>query len=236
MIGPVAFSVFTAVHAGIAFGALLLFDSLPVAAVCLFIVEAVTAFDNGLTVLGNRLGIGSQTELLNRMRFFLHAICISLLLPVYATIANAVAFSDTAAVLVYVLAWMLAAAIALFGYFIQYGRTVRIMPVNYFGCLRYAQSVSDITRHPDYEYSETELEARGGLPMASVATTLVGLILALLIGWFGSLWVPFIVTALMFLAGALPLRTWGPLATSCLEVIYSGGMLYSLAVVVGAPA
>jgi hypothetical protein len=65
---------------------------------------------------------------------------------------------------------------------------------------------------------------------------LAGLILALLIGWFGSLWVPFIVTALMFLAGALPLRTWGPLATSCLEVIYSGGMLYSLAVVVGAPA
>jgi hypothetical protein len=234
MIGPVAFSVFTAVHAGIACGALLLFDQAPVAAVCLFIVEAVTAFDNGVTVLGNRMSIGPQAELLNRLRFFLHAICISLLLPVYAAIANAVAFTDAAAMLVYVVAWMLAAAIAVFGYVVQYGRMGPIMPVSYYGCLRYAQSVSDLTRHPDYEYSETELEARGALPMASVAATAVGLILALLIGLFGSLWVPFIVTALMFLAGALPLRTWGPFATSCLEVIYSGGMLYSLAWAAGA--
>lgn len=233
MIGPVAFSAFTVVHAGIAYGALLLFDQSPVAAVCLFIVEAVTAFDNGVTVLGNRLGIGAQAELLNRLRFLLHAICISLLLPVYATIANAVAFADTAAILVYVLAGLLTAAIAVFGYVVQYGGLGPIMPVSYFGCLRYAQSVSDMTRHPDYEYSETELEARGSLPLASVATTLVGLILALLIGLFGSLWVPFVVTALMFLAGAMPPRTWGPLATSCLEVIYSSGMLYSLAVVVG---
>jgi hypothetical protein len=167
------------------------------------------------------------------MRFLLHAICIGLLLPVYAAIANAVAFTGPAATLVYVVAWMLAIAIAFYGYVYQYGRTGPIMPVRYFGCLRYAQSVSEITRHPDYEYSETELEARGSLPMASVATTLVGLILAILIGWFGSFWVPFIVTALMFLAGALPLRTWGPFATSCLEIIYSGGMLYSLAVAVG---
>jgi len=234
MIGPIVFSFFTLVHAGIAFGALQLFDTSPVAATCLFIIEAVTAFDNGVTLLGNRLGIGAQAELLNRLRFFLHAVCISLLLPVYAAIANAVAFTDTAALLVYVLAWLLAAAIAIFGYVVQYGRMGPIVPVSYFGCLRYAQSVGELTRHPDYEYSETELEARGSLPMASVATTFLGLILALLTGIFGSLWVPFIVTALMFLAGAMPQRTWGPLATSCLEIIYSGGMLYSLAVAVGA--
>jgi hypothetical protein len=235
MIGPVAFSFFTAIHAGIAYGAFLLFNQSPVAAVCLIIVEVVTAFDNGVTVLGNRMAIGAQAELLNRLRFFLHAICISLLLPVYAVIANTVAFSGPAAALVYVLAGLLTVAIAFIGYSFQYARMGQIMPVNYFGCLRYAQSVSDATRHPEYEYSETELAARGGLPIASILTTSVGLIFALLIGWFGSFWVPFIVTALMLLAGALPPRTWGPLATSCLEVVYSGGMLYSLAVVAGTP-
>ena len=234
MFGPAAFSFFTVIHAGIAVSALLLFDQSPVAAVCLFIVEAVTAFDNGVTVLGNRLGIGPQAELLNRLRFFLHAVCIGLLLPVYAAIANAVAFTGPAAALIYVVAWLLAIGIAFYGYLYQYGRTGPLMPVSYFGCLRYAQSVSEITRHPAYDYSETELEARGSLPMASVATTVVGLILAILIGWFGSLWVPFVVTALMFLAGALPMRSWGPFATSCLEIIYSGGMLYSLAVATGA--
>jgi hypothetical protein len=233
MFGPAAFSFFTVIHAGIAVSALLLFDQSPVAAVCLFIVEAVTAFDNGVTVLGNRLGIGPQAELLNRLRFFLHAVCIGLLLPVYAAIANAVAFTGPAAALIYVVAWLLAITIAFYGYLYQYGRTGPLMPVSYFGCLRYAQSVSEITRHPAYDYSETELEARGSLPMASVATTVVGLILAILIGWFGSLWVPFVVTAFMFLAGALPMRTWGPFATSCLEIIYSGGMLYSLAVATG---
>lgn len=230
MLGPAAFLLFTLVHAALAVGAAFLFAVTPVAAACLFVVEAVTVFDNGVTVLGNRMGIGAQAELLNRMRFFLHAVSIGLLLPVYAVIANALAFSGAAAALIYVVAWMLAIGIAFFGYVIQYGRMGRIMPVNYFGCMRYAQSVSELTRHPDYDYSETELEARGGLPLASVLTTLAGLIIALLIGWFGSFWVPFIVTALMLVGGALPLRSWGPLAISCLEIVYSGGMLYSLAV------
>ncbi len=236
MIGLLAFSFFTAVHAGIAYGAFLIFNQSPVAAVCLIIVELVTAFDNGVTVLGNRMAVGAQAELLNRLRFFLHAVCISLLLPVYAVIANTVAFSGPAAILIYVLAGLCTFAIAIFGYRIQYGRIGQLMPVNYFGCLRYAQSVSDETRHPDYEYSETELAAHSDLPMASILTTSAGLIFALLIGWFGSFWVPFVVTALMLLAGALPARNWRPLATSCLEVVYSGGMLYSLAVVTGIPA
>jgi hypothetical protein len=233
MLGPLAFSFFTAVHAGIAYGAFLLFNQSPVAAGCLILVELVTAFDNGVTVLGNRMGIGAQAELLNRLRFLLHALCISLLLPVYAVIANSVAFSDEAALLVYVVAGLCAFAIAILGYGFQYGRIGHLIPVNYFGCLRYAQSVSDETRHPDYDYSETELTARGDLPLASILTVSVGLIFALLTGWFGSFWVPFVVTALMLLAGALPLRSWSPLATSCLEVIYSGGMFYSLALVAG---
>jgi hypothetical protein len=40
--------------------------------------------------------------------------------------------------------------------------------------------------------------------------------------------VPFTVTALMFVAAALPARTWGPLVTSMLEIIYSGGLAWSL--------
>ena len=113
MIGPLAFSFFAAVHAGIAYGALTLLEQSPIAAACLFVVEAVTAFDNAVTVFGNRMSIGKQAELLNRLRFLLHATCISLLLPVYAIIANTVAFSGPAALLVYVLAGLLTAGIAL---------------------------------------------------------------------------------------------------------------------------
>ena len=69
--------------------------------------------------------------------------------------------------------------------------------------------------------------------MASIYTTLAGLVLGLLTGWFGGFWVPAIVTALMFLAGSFPQRSWGPLATSCLEVVYSAGMVYSLAYAAG---
>jgi len=235
--GPAAFASFAIIHAVIALLALragmsLLADSsflyLSAAALCLFLVEAVTAFDNGVTVLGNRLGIAPLTERLNRMRFFLHATCIGLLLPVYTGIANTLAFSGTAAMVTNVLGWSFAVAIILYGYFFQYRRTGALMPVNYFGCLRYATSVSESTRHADYSYSEEQLAARGSVPMASVITTLLGLVVAGLTGWFGSFWVPFGVTALMFLAGSFSQRTWGPFATSVLEIVYSGGMLYSL--------
>ncbi len=230
MFGPAVFSCFTLAHASIALAALSAIDSLPAAAVCLFIVEAVTAFDNGVTVAGNRLGIGPRTERLNRMRFLLHAVGIGLLLPVYAGIANALAFDGMPALILHYGAWALAAAILLYGYLKQYRGLQAIMPVSYYGCLRYAQSVSDLTRHPDYRYSKAELAQKGRMPVASIATTAVGLVLAFFIGWSGGFWVPFIVTALMFVAGGLPLRSWGPFATSCLEIIYSGGMLYSLSV------
>ena len=233
MSGPLLFSIFTLVHATIALGALLAFAELPLAALCLFIVEAVTAFDNGVTVAGNRLGIAPRTAALNRLRFLLHATCIGLLLPVYAHIGAALAFPQDLAGFINALAWVLALLLGGYGFFVQYRGMSSVMPINYYGCLRYAQAVSDRTRHPEYNYSVAELAARGRLPVVSIVTTLAGLIIALLIGWSGSFWVPFIVTALMLLAGGLPLRSWGPLATSCLEIVFSGGMLYSLLVAAG---
>jgi hypothetical protein len=221
------------VHATIALGALLAFAKLPLAAFCLFIVAAVTAFDNGVTLAGKRLGIAPRTAVLNRLRFLLHATCIGLLLPVYAHIGAALAFPKDLAGFINALAWVFALVLAGYGYFVQYRGMSSLMPVNYYGCLRYAQAVSERTRNPDYNYSVAELAARGRLPVVSIVTTLTGLIIALLIGWQGSFWVPFIVTALMLLAGGLPLRSWGPLATSCLEIVFSAGMLYSLLVAAG---
>jgi hypothetical protein len=228
MFGPLIFSFFALVHGCIALGALLLTEHLLLPAICLFVVEAVTAFDNGATVIGGRIGVGEQAERLSRKRFLLHAICIGLLLPVYSGIGGVVAFSQFGALLADIVSWLLVVMIGVYGYLYQYKRMGPIMPVNYFGCLRYAQSVTEATRWPDYEYSGAELAARGKLPLASVLTTTLGLVLAFLIGWFGDLWVPFIATAIMYLAAAFPLRSWGPLATSCLEIIFSGGMLYSL--------
>jgi hypothetical protein len=197
-------------------------------ALCLFVVEAVTAFDNGATVLGKRLGIGEQAKNMNRKRFLLHATCIAFLLPVYSGIGTVIAFGQFGSVVANLISWLLVVLIGIYGYLYQYQRIQSLMPINYFGCLRYAQSVSDNTRYPGYEYSEQELSARGRLPMASVMTTVSALLLSLLIGWFGMFWVPFVVTAIMFIAAGLPQRGWGPLMTSCLEVIFSTGLLYSL--------
>ena len=226
--GPVFFAFFAFAHAAFALLALQALRALPAAALCLFIVEAVTAFDNGVTVLGNRLGIAPRTESLNRARFFLHATCIGLLVPVYTGIADAVAFEGAIATGLNAAGWVAAIALILYGYFKQYRRTGALMPVRYFGCLRYATSVNELTRHPDYSYSEEQLAARGSLPLASVITTLCGLLISIAIGLLGSLWVPLIVTALMFLAGSFTQRSWGPFATSCLEIIFSGGLVYSL--------
>lgn len=235
LIGPFVFALFTLVHAGIAFGALLAAGSMPVAAVCLFIVEAVTVFDNAVTVAGNRMGIAPRTEGLNRRRYMLQASCIGLLIPVYAGIAAQMALPAGSS-WIYGLSLLMALLLGIYGYFFQFRGTHTIMPVCYYGCLRYAQSVSKLTRHPDYRYSPQQLAARGRLPVVSIVTTFVGLIIAALIGWFASLWVPFIVTALMLLAGGLPLRSWGPLATSGLEIVFSCGMLYSLLLAAGSIA
>jgi hypothetical protein len=228
MNGPLVFSFFALVHWCIALSALVLVGDVLLPAVCLFVVEAVTAFDNGATVLGKRLGVGEQAQNLSRKRFLLHATCIAFLLPVYSGIGGMIAFSQFGAVVADIISWLLVIAIGAYGYVYQYQRISHLMPVNYFGCLRYAQSVTEATRYPGYEYSEQELAARGGLPMASVVTTVCALLMSILIGWLGSFWVPFVVTAIMFLAASFPQRGWGPLMTSCLEVVFSVGLLYSL--------
>ena len=231
--GPFAFAFFAAFHGALALLALTAFTALPAAAACLFLVEAVTAFDNAVTVAGNQLRIGPGTERINRAQFFLHAVFIGLLVPVYASIGNELAFASEWQPVVTTLAWVLAAGLGIYGYQVQYRGTGAIMPVSYYGCLRYAQSVGSFTRHPDYDYSAAELERRGKLPLASVLTTLLGLIISVFIAWLGNFWVPLAVTALMFVAGAFPQRSWGPLATSCLEVLYSSGMVYALLVAAG---
>jgi len=226
--GPLIFSFFALLHWCIALAALVFIGDMLLPALCLFLVEIVTAFDNGATVLGKRIGIGEQAENLSRKRFLLHATCIAFLLPVYSGIGGAVAFSPFGSVLASIISWLLVILIGAYGYIYQYQGMQPLMPVNYFGCLRYAQSVTDITHYPGYEYSEQDLKARGKLPMASVMTMVSALLLSLLIGWFGMFWVPFVVTVMMFLAAGLPQRGWGPLITSCLEVIFSSGLLYSL--------
>lgn len=233
MYGSFIFGFFTLAHWLIALAALWLVPELLLAALCFFIVEAVTAFDNGATVLGNRLGLGESAERLSRRRFFLHATCIGLLLPVYSGIGRELAFSPFGGVVADVLAWIMALLIIAYGYFYQYRPLGRLVPVRVLGCLRYAQSVTEWTRHPEYDYSEDELNARGSMPMASVMTTFIGLVFGLLTGLFGGFWVPFVVTLFMFGAGALPQKGWGPVAISTLEVVFSGGLLYSLWYVAG---
>ena len=161
------------------------------------------------------------------MRFFLHAVCIGLLVPVYVGIGGLAAVDALASPFASGLAFGAAALIALFGYGVQFRGLGAIMPISYYGCLRYAQSVDDTRRWPGYDYSEAELARKALPPFASIITVLVGLVLSLLTGWIAGVWLPFIVTALMFTASAFPARTWGPLVTSALEIVYSGGLLYA---------
>jgi hypothetical protein len=228
MYGPLLFGCFALVHGCIALASLTLIDSLLLPALCFFVVEAVTSFDNFATVISRRLGLGKSAESLSRMRFLLHATCIGLLLPVYVGIGVELAFSAAVVMPALVAGWVLAIAIGVFGYQVQYRGLGLVMPVNAFGCLRYAQSVTPASRWPGYEYSEAELNNRAVLPLASIITTLLGLLISVLIGWYGSFWVPLGVTALMLTAGAFPQRGWGPLATSGLEIVFSSGLLYSL--------
>ncbi len=234
MFGPALFAVLTLVHGFIALAALSLGGELLFPALCLFVVEAVTAFDNAATVMGRRLGIGEKAERLSRMRFLLHATCIGFLLPVYSGIGAAVAFTGPGAIFANAICWLLAIVIGVYGYLYQYRGLKTLMPVNNLGCLRYAQSCTEQTRWMGYEYSDDQLNAQGSLPMASVATTLIGLLVALLIGWLGAFWMPFIVTALMLSAASFAQRSWGPVAISCLEVFFSLGLLYSLWYAAGA--
>ena len=119
-------------------------------------------------------------------------------------------------------------AISLLGFILGFVRIPRIMPSNYFGCLRYTQSVNENTRRSDYQYSSEELQARPFPPLASIATVLIALGVSLWLGLAANYWPPFVFTAVMFLAASFPPRSWGPLATSCIEVVFSGGLLWVL--------
>jgi len=200
----------------------------PVAAACLALVEFITFYDNAVAGLGNRLGVAPRTEALNRRRFLLHAVCISLLVPAYAGIGELLgipAFADmtfNAGVVI------VTAAITALGYFTGYRPLQLLMPVNYYGCLRYAQSVNPTSRRDDYPYSDAELAQKAFPPLASIVTVLVGLTLSVWMGVAADFWIPAMVTAPMLLAGAFPPKAWGALATSCLEVLFSAGLVISL--------
>ena len=204
------------------------FPIAPFAVAGLALVELVTFYDNAVVALGNRLGISALNERLNRLRFFLHAVCIGGLIPVYAGIGR-LAGNETFATSWF--GWVTLAVtlgMVLFGYVAGYRPIERIMPVNYYGCLRYAQSVNPASRRDDYDYNAVELAQQGRPPLASILTVMLGLILSVWIGLSTGFWLPAAVTGLMLLAGALPQNELGAAATSGLEIIYSAGMVYSL--------
>ena len=200
----------------------------PIAAICLALVELITFFDNAVVATGNRVGINDHNEKLNRSRFFLHAVFIAALIPVYAGIGQLAGVAAFNTQTFWIVITVLTTAVVLFGYFVGYRKIGRIVPVNYYGCLRYAQSVSDQTRHSEYNYSQAELELKGFPPFTSIITVLIGLILSIWIGISADVWLPAIVTGLMMLAGRFPLNAAGALITSSLEIIFSAGLVYSL--------
>jgi hypothetical protein len=231
--GPWLFGSFALVHGSIAVLALTLMPSWPLVALPLALVEAVTAYDNLVIVMGRSIGITPRAIPINRARFFLHAAVIGLLVPVYVGIGAQLDVALLASDLGLAAGFAAAAAIAVFGYAVQFRSLGGLMPSNHFGCLRYVQAVDERRRYPGYDYSEDELAQRGLPPFASIITVLIGLGVALWIGVAAGFWVPFIVTAIMFAAAGLPPRSWGPLATSALEIVFSGGLLWSVFAVVG---
>jgi len=202
--------------------------SAPVAAACLALVEFITFYDNAVVGLGNRLGVSPRTAALNRRRFLLHAVCISLLIPAYAGMGRLLGIPAFTSVPFTLGVVAITAAITSLGYFSGFRPLKLLIPVNYYGCLRYAQSVNSQSRRDDYRYSDAELTQKAFPPLASIVTVLIGLELSVWIGLAADFWIPAMVTAPMLLAGAFPPRAWGALATSCLEVLFSGGLVYSL--------
>lgn len=227
------FPLFAAIHLLLAIVSLAVLSVEPIAAISLATVEFITFFDNAIVAIGNRLGVSPRLYRLNRLRFFLHAVLISWLIPAYAGIGHALGIAAFDTRIFQALIMLLTAGVSAFGYFFGYRRLQRIMPVNYYGCLRYAQTVSPASRRDDYDYSAAELENKGFPPFASILTVLIGLVLSVWIGLATGFWIPAIVTGLMMLAGRFPPTAFGALATSGLEVIFSAGLVFSLLRAVG---
>jgi hypothetical protein len=226
--GPTIFPLFAAIHLALTIIALGAWPAAPAAALCIALVEFVNFFDNAVAALGNWLGISNINRGLNRARFFLHAICIGFLLPGYAGIGSLAGASGFDATLFNGMIAALTSGIILFGYFVGYRQLKRITPINYYGCLRYAQTVNPTSRRDDYRYSAEELEQKGLPPFAAIITVVIGLMLSIWIGISAGFWIPAFVTGLILLAGRFPANEWGALATSCLEIIFSMGIVYSL--------
>ncbi|MGI9330251.1 MAG: hypothetical protein ACR2QB_05990, partial [Gammaproteobacteria bacterium] len=167
----------------------------PLAAACLALVEFITFYDNAVVSLGNRLGISPRTKNLNRRRFLLHAVCISLLVPTYAGMGQLLGIAALSTLAFNTGVVIVTAVIAGLGYFATYRPLRLLMPVNYYGCLRYAQSVTTHSRHDDYQYSEAELAQKAFPPLASIVTVLVGLALSVWMGLATDFWIPALVTA-----------------------------------------
>lgn len=233
--GPWLFAGFALVHAAIAVLALSLVQQWLLVALPLAAVELVTAYDNAIVAAGQRIGLGPRAVGLNRARFLLHAVVIGLLIFVYVGIGARLQVPMLASDWSTAGAAVLAGAIALLGYAVQFRKLGPLMPSNYFGCLRYVQAVDAARHYPGYRYSAAELAQRPVPPLASIVTVLIGLCIALSIGWSAGFWLPFAVTALMFSAAALPPRSWGPLTTSVLEIVFSAGLLWSVFQLVGQP-
>ncbi len=231
--GPLVFPLFALVHLVLAIVTLQAWSAAPLAAACLALVEFITFFDNAVVGLGNRIGISDFNRGLNRMRFFLHAVFIAGLIPAYAGIGQLAGASGFDSILFNIMVGALTACVVLFGYFIGYRPLKRIMPANYYGCLRYVQAINDNSRLPDYNYTHDELEQKGFPPFTSIITVLIGLLMSLWIGFTADFWLPTIVTGLMMTAGRFPGTAWGALATSCLEIIFSAGIVYSLVSLAG---
>ena len=202
----------------------------PLAAIGLATVEFITFFDNAVVAAGNTLGIGPRLYRFNKLRFLLHAVLIALLIPAYAGVGQGLGVPAFSTTLFQAFIGALTVGVALFGYLAGYRPLKRIVPVNYYGCLRYAQSVTASGRRDDYEYSDEELAAKGFPPFASILTVLIGLVLSVWTGLASGFWVPAMVTGLMMLAGRFPPNAVGALATSALEVLFSTGLVFSLLV------
>jgi len=230
--GPFIFGFYSLAHAAFALAALSLLPFVPWAVLALFVVESITAYDNLIIVLGRRIGVGAVAQRLNRQRFFLHAVCIGLLVPVYVSIGAALDGAGMNSQGFAAAGWLAAALIGGVGFSLQYRKLRRIMPINYYGCLRYAQSVHASRRYPGYEYSDSELAQKPAPPLASIVTVFIGLVISCWVGWSTGFWLPFAATAFMLSAAALPAETWGPLLTSAIEVLFSAALVYSLAVVI----
>jgi hypothetical protein len=227
-IGLFLFPFFAAIHLIYALTSFSFIGSLGFAAIAFMCVELITFWDNFIIAIGNRVGIGARLERLNWARFFFHGTFISLLLPVYLIIGQRQGLTFFDGIVMQVIICVFVVAIACFGYITGFNKVMSIVPTNYFGCLRYAQSVTELTALEGYEYTAEQKNAKVIPPLAAILTTLLNLILSVWIGFAVDFWLPFIATAIIFSAASFPFRRWGALLTSAIEIIYSGILLYAL--------